>query len=128
MQAWFIRSHGSSDVLESGTLPEPGPQVFIHAGAGGVGTMAIQLRLGARVATTASAASAARHELVRSLEADQVIDYPSERFRDVLRDCDVVLASVGGDSLARSFDVVRPGGVAQLATVADLVERGALRR
>ena len=89
---------------------KPGHNVFIHAGAGGVGVMAIQIakHLGAHVATTASAA---KHERLRALGADEVIDYRSQDFREVLRDCDVVLASLPGKDLAHSFDVVRPGGI-----------------
>lgn len=89
---------------------KPGQKVFIHAGAGGVGVMAIQIarHLGAHVATTASAA---KHELLRSLGADEVIDYRNQDFWEVLRDYDVVLASLDGKDLVRSFDIVRPGGI-----------------
>lgn len=87
-----------------------GQSVLIHAGAGGVGTFAIQYakHLGARVATTASAA---KHELLRSLGADEVIDYRREDFSNILADCDVVLDTVGGDTLKRSVRVLKPGGI-----------------
>jgi NADPH:quinone reductase-like Zn-dependent oxidoreductase len=88
---------------------KPGQRVFIPAGAGGVGTFAIQLAkyLGAKVATTTSAGNA---NLVRSLGADQVIDYNNQRFQDVLRDYDAVLDTLGGESLERSFKILGPKG------------------
>ena len=87
-----------------------GQCVLIHGGAGGVGTFAIQLarELGARVVTTTSARN---EEFVRSLGADVVIDYAKVRFEDEIADVDVVLDTIGGDTQARSFRVVRPGGV-----------------
>jgi alcohol dehydrogenase len=89
---------------------EPGMKVLIHAGSGGVGTLAIQLakHLGAKVATTASARN---HELVRSLGADLVIDYKTTRFEEVARDQDIVFDTQGGETLLRSFDAVKAGGV-----------------
>lgn len=73
----------------------PGQKVLIHAGAGGVGSIAIQLakHLGAEVATTASAANA---DFVRLLGADRVVDYRTEDFEEVLSGYDVVLDSLGG--------------------------------
>lgn len=87
-----------------------GQNVLIHAGSGGVGTFAIQLarHLGARVATTASARN---HALVKSLGAEVVIDYQTERFEAVVKDEDVVLDTQGGDTLLRSFEAVKPGGI-----------------
>lgn len=87
-----------------------GQKVLIHAGSGGVGTFAIQLakHLGAEVATTASARN---HALVKSLGADLAIDYQTTRFESVARDQDVVLDTQGGETLRRSFEVVKPGGV-----------------
>ena len=92
-----------------------GQRVLIHGAAGGVGTLAVQLARwrGARVTGTASAANL---DFVRSLGADEVIDYRAERFDDVVRDVDVVFDGVGGDTLARSRAVVRPGG--RLVTIA----------
>jgi alcohol dehydrogenase len=87
-----------------------GQKVLIHAGSGGVGTFAIQLakHLGAEVVTTASAKN---HALVKSLGADVAIDYKTTRFEEVARDQDVVFDTQGGDTLLRSFEAVRPGGV-----------------
>lgn len=87
-----------------------GQRVLIHAGSGGVGSIAIQLarHLGATVFTTVGRRNV---ELVERLGADVPIDYRSERFENVARDCDVVLDSQGGDTLVRSFECVRPGGV-----------------
>lgn len=88
-----------------------GTKVLIHAGAGGVGTIAIQLakHLGAFVATTASASDA---DFLRELGADIVIDYRSDDFAAQLADYDVVLDSIGGENLLRSLGVLRAGGIA----------------
>jgi alcohol dehydrogenase len=88
---------------------KPGQKVLVHAGSGGVGTVAIQLakHLGATVATTTSAANA---ELVKGLGADVVVDYKTEDFAAVLHDYDVVLDPLGGETLEKSLRVVRPGG------------------
>ena len=87
----------------------PGQRVFIQAGAGGVGTIAIQLakHLGATVATTCSARNA---DFVRSLGADTVIDYTAVPYDEVLSEMDAVLESIGGDANARSLAVLRRGG------------------
>ena len=87
---------------------KPGYKVFISAGAGGVGTFAIQIakHLGAYVATTASPRGDA---LVRSLGADEVIDYTSTKFEDVLHEYDGAFDLIGGDDLLRTFKVVRKG-------------------
>ncbi|WP_312169759.1 NADP-dependent oxidoreductase [Microbacterium sp.] len=89
----------------------PGQRVLIHAGAGGVGSIAIQLakHLGAEVATTASAGNA---EFVRRLGADHVIDYRAQDFEKVLSGYDLVLDSLGGENLERSLRILRPGGMA----------------
>jgi len=85
-----------------------GDRVFISGGAGGVGTLAIQLavQMGAVVATTASSRG---EELVRSLGATTVVDYRKERFRDVLRDYDGAFDLTGGDDLRDSFTILKPG-------------------
>ena len=85
-------------------------RVLIHAGSGGVGSVAIQLarHLGAMIFTTVGQRNM---ELARRLGADVPIDYRSARFEDVAKDCDVVLDSAGGDTLVRCFDCVKPGGV-----------------
>lgn len=88
-----------------------GQQVLIHAGAGGLGSTAIQLakHLGAHVATTANGKDA---EKVRGLGADAVIDYTKQDFAKSLSGYDVVLDSLGGDILAKSLTVLKPGGLA----------------
>ncbi|MDT9688427.1 NADP-dependent oxidoreductase [Streptomyces sp. P9(2023)] len=89
----------------------PGQKVLIHAGAGGLGSIAVQLAkaLGAHVATTASTANV---DLVRELGADVVIDYSTQDFEEILDGYDVVLDSLGGDNLVRSLRVLKPGGQA----------------
>src|SRR5256714_14684296 len=86
-----------------------GQKVLIHAGSGGVGTFAIQLakHVGAIVATTTSTANV---DLVKRLGADIVIDYKKDRFEEVMRDCDVVLNSLDGETLKKSLRVLKPGG------------------
>ncbi|KQM93220.1 NADPH:quinone oxidoreductase [Sphingomonas sp. Leaf22] len=88
---------------------QPGQKVLIHAGSGGVGTLAIQIakHFGASVATTASAANA---DLVRSLGADIVIDYRTQDFSEMLSGYDVVLNSLDGTTLETSLKVLKPGG------------------
>ncbi len=86
-----------------------GQKVLIHAGSGGVGTFAIQLakHVGAIVATTASAAN---FDLVKRLGADIAIDYRKDDFETILKDYDVVLNSIGGETLDKSLRVLKPGG------------------
>jgi len=88
---------------------QAGQKVLIHAGSGGVGTIAIQLakHLGATVATTTSTANV---PWVKSLGADVVIDYKHNDFETVVRDYDVVLDTQGGQTLEKSLRVVKPGG------------------
>jgi NADPH:quinone reductase-like Zn-dependent oxidoreductase len=87
-----------------------GQKILIHAAAGGVGNFAVQFAKwkGAYVIGTASAPNA---ELVRSLGAHEFIDYRNTRFEDVVRDVDVVLDTIGGDTQERSWKVLRRGGV-----------------
>lgn len=87
-----------------------GQKVLIHAGAGGLGSTAIQLakHLGAYVATTANSKDAER---LRSLGADEIIDYKKSDFTKSLSGYDVVLDSLGGANLARSLTVLKPGGI-----------------
>jgi len=96
-------------LVEIGKL-EANQRVLIHAGSGGVGSIAIQLarHLGATVFTTVGQRNV---ELVKRLGADIAIDYRSVRFEGVARDCDLVLDSAGGDILVRCFECVKPGGV-----------------
>lgn len=95
-------------IVEKGKL-RAGQRVLIHAGAGGVGSFAIQLakHLGAEVYTTCSARNA---DFVRSLGADHVIDYTKERFEDVVDGLDLVLDSVGEPAFGAHMKVVRRGG------------------
>ncbi|MET9101786.1 NADP-dependent oxidoreductase [Streptomyces antibioticus] len=89
----------------------PGQKVLVHAGAGGLGSIAVQLAkaLGAHVAATASTAKV---DLVRELGADEVIDHRTQDFTELLDGYDVVLDSLGGENLARSLRVLKPGGQA----------------
>ncbi|HEU5441244.1 MAG TPA: NADP-dependent oxidoreductase [Ktedonobacterales bacterium] len=87
-----------------------GQRVLIHGAAGGVGTYAVQLAHWARAEVLATAA-ARNGAFLRDLGADQVIDYATTPFEDVVHDADVVLDLVGGDTLTRSWQVVREGGV-----------------
>jgi NADPH:quinone reductase-like Zn-dependent oxidoreductase len=89
---------------------QPGQRVLIHGGAGGVGVFAVQLAHwnGAHVITTSSAANI---DYLRSLGADEIIDYNKTRFEDELRDIDLVLDAVGGDTVARSWQVLRHNGM-----------------
>lgn len=85
-------------------------RVLIHGGAGGVGSVAVQLAhwRGAHVIATASERN---HEYLKSIGADEVIDYRSTRFEDAAKHIDVVLDTVGGETLARSSAVLRRGGM-----------------
>ena len=98
-QALFIHAHLSK-----------GQTALIHGGAGGVGSYAVQLArwAGARVITTASAR---HHDFLRGLGADQVIDYTTTPFESVVHDADIVFDTVGGETLAHSWQVVKDGGV-----------------
>ena len=93
-----------------------GQRVLIHAAAGGVGTYAVQLAKG-RGAYVIGTARAINADFLRALGADDVIDYTAVRFEDRVHDVDVVLDSVGGDTLERSWSVLCKGGV--LVTIAD---------
>lgn len=95
-------------LVERGRV-QPGQKVLIHGGAGGVGSIAIQLakHLGATVATTVGSANA---QFVRDLGADIVIDHRSEDFAQLLSGFDLVLDGVGGENLERSLRILKPGG------------------
>ncbi|MFF3404710.1 NADP-dependent oxidoreductase [Streptomyces sp. NPDC002742] len=88
----------------------PGQRVLIHAAAGGVGHVAVQIAksLGAYVIGTASAG---KHDFLRSLGVDEPIDYTDVDFAEAVRDVDVVLDTIGGETGLRSLRVLRPGGV-----------------
>jgi NADPH:quinone reductase-like Zn-dependent oxidoreductase len=95
-------------LIERASLKK-GQRVLIHAGSGGVGTFAIQLakHIGATVATTTSSTN---RDLVRNLGADVVIDYKTQDFEKVLSGYDVVLNSLGKDTLEKSLNVLKPAG------------------
>jgi NADPH:quinone reductase-like Zn-dependent oxidoreductase len=97
-------------LVEKGKL-QAGQKVLVHAGAGGVGSIAIQLakHLGATVATTASGSNA---DFVRELGADIAIDYRAQDFEQLLSGYDLVLDSLGGENLEKSLRVLRSGGKA----------------
>ena len=87
-----------------------GQTVLIHGGSGGVGHLAIQIAK-ARGAKVFATASTANQEFLRQMGADVAIDYTRTRFEDVARNVDVVLDTVGRDTLDRSYGVVRKGGI-----------------
>jgi NADPH:quinone reductase-like Zn-dependent oxidoreductase len=96
----------------------PGDRVFISGGAGGVGTLAIQLAvwMGASVATTASPRG---ESLVKSLGAETVINYREQKFKDVLSDYDSALVLTRGRDLTDSFDILKEGAKAVSVTSID---------
>lgn len=100
----------------------PGHRVLIHGAGGGVGHLAIQIAKarGAHVITTVSPAKA---EFARSLGADEIIDYTSERFETAIEPVDVALDSLGGEVTARTIGVVKPGGV--LLSLTEVVDGSA---
>jgi NADPH:quinone reductase-like Zn-dependent oxidoreductase len=89
---------------------QPGQRVLIHAAAGGVGHVAVQIAK-ARGAYVIGTASAGKHEFLRELGVDEAIDYRETDFAEAVKDVDVVLDTVGGDNAVRSLRVVRPGGI-----------------
>jgi NADPH:quinone reductase-like Zn-dependent oxidoreductase len=122
----FARKPSSLDHVQAGALPlaaltayqalvdtadiRPGQRVLIHAAAGGVGHLAVQIAkaYGAHVIGTASAG---KHELLRELGADEVIDYRTVDFAEAVTDVDVVIDSIGGDTGTRSLNILREGGI-----------------
>lgn len=88
---------------------QKGQKILIQGGAGGVGTFAIQLAklMGAYVATTASEAGT---DLVNSLGADEIINYKTEKFEDILKNYDAAFDTLGGETLEKSFNVIKNGG------------------
>jgi NADPH:quinone reductase-like Zn-dependent oxidoreductase len=98
---------------------EAGQRLLVQGGAGGVGSMAVQLghRKGAYVIATASAANL---DFVRSIGADEVIDYTTTNVEDAVHDVDVVVDTIGGEVTAHSWRVLKPGGI--LVTVAGMAD------
>ena len=86
-----------------------GQTVLIHGGSGGVGSFAVQIAK-ARGAKVIATASTANQDLLKKLGVDVVIDYTKQKFEDVVKDVDIVLDSIGKDTLARSYGVVKKGG------------------
>jgi NADPH:quinone reductase-like Zn-dependent oxidoreductase len=132
----FARKPTNLDHIQAGAVPlaaltawqalvdaasiQPGQRVLIHAAAGGVGHLAVQIAK-ARGAYVIGTASTGNHELVTSLGADEMIDYRTTDFAEAVKDIDVVLDPVGGDYTARSFRVLHPGGL--VITIAGLAQQ-----
>ncbi|GAA4594280.1 NADP-dependent oxidoreductase [Planotetraspora phitsanulokensis] len=122
----FVRKPAGMSVAEAAALPlagltawqalvdtagvEEGQRVLIHAAAGGVGHLAVQIAK-ARGAHVIGTASPRNHETLTELGADELIDYRATRFEDAVRDVDVVFDLIGGDTGLRSLTVLRPGGL-----------------
>jgi NADPH:quinone reductase-like Zn-dependent oxidoreductase len=145
----FVHKPAGIDHVQAGALPlaaltayqalvdtadvQPGQRVFIHAAAGGVGHLAVQIAK-SRGAYVIGTASAAKHDFLQSLGADEVIDYHTVDFAEALTDIDVVLDPISLDAgaRARSLAVLRPGGVlvsilpvpVEAAELAAIAERG----
>ena len=108
---------------------QPGQRVLIHAAAGGVGHLAVQIAK-ARGAHVIGTASAAKHDLLVELGVDEAVDYRSQKFEDVVEPVDVVYDLIGGDVAERSLDVLRPDGIQislPSAAAAAAVEAGKAR-
>ncbi|MFL9654313.1 NADP-dependent oxidoreductase [Streptomyces sp. PB17] len=122
----FTHKPSEIDHVQAGALPlvsltawqalveradvQPGQRVLIHAAAGGVGHVAVQIAK-ARGAHVIGTASAGKHEFLRSIGADETVDYRETDFAETVKDVDVVLDTIGGDTSLRSLRVLRPGGV-----------------
>ncbi|MER5409280.1 NADP-dependent oxidoreductase [Streptomyces sp. NPDC002769] len=122
----FARKPAGIDHTEAGALPlvsltawqalvdtadvRPGQRVLIHAAAGGVGHVAVQIAK-ARGAYVIGTASAGKHEFLRKLGADELIDYRETDFTEAVRDVDVVLDTIGDDNTFQSLRVLREGGI-----------------
>jgi NADPH:quinone reductase-like Zn-dependent oxidoreductase len=103
----------------------PGQTILIHGGSGGVGSFAVQIAKarGARVIATASTAN---QDLLKQLGADVAVDYTKTRFEDVAKDVDAVLDPVGKETLARSYKVVKKGGI--VMSLVALPDRAELKK
>ncbi|MGX1755611.1 NADP-dependent oxidoreductase [Streptomyces lydicus] len=88
---------------------QPGARVLIHAAAGGVGHLAVQIAK-SRGAYVIGTARQAKHDFLRGLSADELVDYTRQDFAETVRDIDIVLDTIGGDYGARSLRTLRPGG------------------
>jgi NADPH:quinone reductase-like Zn-dependent oxidoreductase len=107
--AFALTGLTAMSAIEDTLKLKPSETILIQGGAGGVASFAIQLakHIGARVITTTSAAN---RDYVRSLGADEIVDYNTTDFTQVVTGCDAVFDTVGGDVAERSFAVLRPGG------------------
>ncbi|WP_220040089.1 NADP-dependent oxidoreductase [Nonomuraea aridisoli] len=121
----FVRKPRSVDHVHAAAIPlagltawqalvdvaglKSGQRVLVHAAAGGVGHLAVQIAK-ARGAYVIGTASAAKHDFLRGLGADELVDYREQDFAEVVRDVDVVLETIGGDYGPRSLRTMRPGG------------------
>ena len=111
-------------LVDSGKLGA-GQSVLIHGGSGGVGMFAIQIAK-ARGAKVFATASTANQDFLKELGADVAIDYTKQKFEDIAKDVDVVLDSVGKDTLARSYGVLKKGGF--IATLVSDVDKSELEK
>lgn len=100
-----------------------GQTVLIHGGSGGVGHFAIQIAK-ARGAKVIATASTANQDFLKQMGADQAVDYTKTKFEEAAKDVDVVLDTVGGDTLKRSYDVVKKGGI--IVSIVDEPEQATL--
>ncbi|MFF6987706.1 zinc-binding dehydrogenase [Streptomyces sp. NPDC010273] len=122
----FVHKPAGIDHVQAGALPlvsltawqalvenarlQPGQRVLIHAAAGGVGHVAVQIAK-ARGAYVIGTASAGKHDFLRELGVDEAIDYRETDFAEAVKDVDVVLDTLGGETGVKSLRVLRPGGV-----------------
>jgi NADPH:quinone reductase-like Zn-dependent oxidoreductase len=123
---WFWHKPAGIDHVQAGALPlvsltawqalveraelRPGQRVLIHAAAGGVGHVAVQIAK-ARGAHVIGTASAGKHDFLRSIGVDEPVDYHETDVTEAVKDVDVVLDTLGGDTSVKSLRVLRPGGV-----------------
>jgi NADPH:quinone reductase-like Zn-dependent oxidoreductase len=122
----FVRKPASIDHVQAAALPlagliawqvlvdtadvQEGQRVLVHAAAGGVGHLAVQVAK-ARGAYVVGTARASKHDLLRSLGADELVDYTEQPFEEAISDIDVVVDTIGGDYPARSLETMRTGGI-----------------
>ncbi|WP_043670290.1 NADP-dependent oxidoreductase [Streptomyces xylophagus] len=123
---FFVHMPAGVDHVQAGALPlvaltawqalvenadvQPGQRVLIHAAAGGVGHVAVQIAK-ARGAYVIGTASAGKHDFLRELGVDEAIDYQETDFAEAVKDVDVVLDMLGGETALKSLRVLRPGGI-----------------
>lgn len=96
--------------IEDNIKLKSGQKILIHGGAGGIGHLAIQLAkaIGAYVATTVSSSDM---DFVEELGADEVIDYKTQKFEEIIKDFDAVFDTVGGETRDKSFKIIKKGGI-----------------